>query len=257
MIPKIFHFVFGLAEDFGGKPFSLCHYLAIKSALDNNQDFTARFYYKHKPEGEWFKKIEKNLELIEIDPPKEIFGKPLLHIAHQTGVIRLQVLLQHGGIYMDLDTISSQTFSPLLVHKCVLGIQGPHHGRVEGLCDGVILAEKGSLFLQHWLLSYQSHRSTGRDEYWDEHAVFMPYFLSTQFPSLLHVEPHTSFHYPLYHENHLKLMFEESHKFPQAYCHHLWETTSWNKYLKNLTPEKISSEDTSYNLIARRYLDEV
>ena len=52
-------------------------------------------------------------------------------------------------------------------------------------------------------------------------------------------------------------MFEESRKFPEAYCHHLWETVSWDKYLKNLTPEFILNKDTSYNLLARRHLDEV
>ena len=257
MIPNIFHFVFGLAEDFGGKPFSLCHYLAIKSALDNNKDFTARLYYKYKPTGKWFEKIEPELELVPITPPKEIFGRPLLHIAHQTGVIRLQVLLEHGGIYMDLDTICVKSFKPLLNNPCVLGIQGENVGHVEGLCDGVILAQRGSLFLKHWLFSYQSHRSKGRDEHWGEHAVFMPYFLSAQFPSLIHIESHTSFHYPLYHQPHLRMMFEESHKFTEAYCHHLWETVSWEKYLKDLTPELIFNKDTSYNLLARRYLDEV
>ena len=37
MIPNIFHFVFGMAPDFGGKPFSLVHYLSVKSALTLNQ----------------------------------------------------------------------------------------------------------------------------------------------------------------------------------------------------------------------------
>ena len=38
---------FGLSEDFGGKPWQLCHYLAVKSALDMNKPDKAYFYYKH------------------------------------------------------------------------------------------------------------------------------------------------------------------------------------------------------------------
>ena len=95
MIPNQFHFVFGLSEDFGGKPWKLCHYLSVKSALDLNKPEKAYLYYKHKPTGEWFEKIEDRLELVKIEPPKEIFGNPLLHVAHQTGVIRLQVLIEH------------------------------------------------------------------------------------------------------------------------------------------------------------------
>ena len=174
-IPNKLHFVFGLSEDFGGKPWSLCHYLSVKSAIEVNKPEKAYFYYKHKPSGKWWDLIEDQLDLVQIEPPTEIFGRPLLHVAHQTGVIRLQVLLEEGGIYMDVDTISTKPFTDLLQHSCVLGVQGYPNGTVEGLCDGVILAEKNSEFLQHWLLSYQSHRSKGRDQYWDEHAVRIPH----------------------------------------------------------------------------------
>ena len=261
MIPNKFHFVFGLSEDFGGKPWKLCHYLSVKSALDLNKPDKAYLYYKHKPTGEWFEKIEDRLELVEIEPPKEIFGNPLLHVAHQTGVIRLQVLIEQGGIYMDVDTLSTKPFTPLLNNKCVLGTQGTPNGFVEGLCDGVILAEKGSEFLKHWLLSYKSHRSKGHDEYWAEHAVQMPYHLSQQYPDLLHIEPYTSFHYPLYHSNEpeashvgIKLIFEQDLKFDDAYCHHVWESISWKPYLENLTIDEIKNNDTTFNRIARRFL---
>ena len=254
MIPNKLHFVFGLSENFGGKPWGLCHYLAVKSAIEVNKPEKAYLYYKHKPSGEWFEKIEDQLELIRIEPPKEIFGNPLLHIAHQTGVIRLQVLLEEGGIYMDVDTISVKPFTPLLSNKCVLGIQGQPNGQIEGLCDGVILAEPNSEFIHHWLLSYQSHKSKGRDQYWDEHAVKMPYHLSTQYPELLHVEPYNSFHYPLYHNIGVEDLFKNNLTFPEAYCHHVWETVSWDPFLKNLTPDYIKTHNTTYNKIARRFL---
>jgi hypothetical protein len=260
-IPNKLHFVFGLSENFGGKPWGICHYLAVKSAIDLNKPEKAYLYYKYKPTGEWFDKIEDQLDLIQIDPPTEIFGRPLLHVAHQTGVIRLQVLIEEGGIYMDVDTISNKPFTDLLHHSCVLGIQGYPDGNIEGLCDGVILAEKNSEFLQHWLLSYQSHRSKGRDQYWDEHAVRMPYTLSQQYPELLHIEPYNSFHYPLYHSDEpiaskygVKLLFEQNLQFKDAYCHHVWESISWDPYLKNLTLEDIMNNDTTYNNIARKFL---
>ena len=261
MIPNKMHFVFGLSEDFGGKPWKLCHYLSVKSAIEINKPEKAYLYYKHKPEGEWFEKIESELELVKIEPPKEIFGNPLLHVAHQTGVIRLQVLIEEGGIYMDVDTISVNPFTDLLDNKCVLGIEGTPDGNIEGLCDGVILAEKDSEFLKHWLMSYQSHRSKGRDQYWAEHAVQMPYMLSKQYPELLHIEPYSSFHYPLYHSNEptasevgIKLMFEQDIDLPNAYCHHVWESISWDPYLKDLSVDEIMNNDTTFNRIARRFL---
>lgn len=261
MIPKNFHFIFGLSENFGGKPWSLCHYLSIKSALDVNRVDKANFYYKYKPESEWFERIEDRLNLIKVEPPEEIFGNPLSHVAHQADIIRLQALLEDGGIYMDIDTICKKPFDDLLNNKCVLGAQGTPSGVVEGFCNGVILAEKNSQFLKNWLFSYQTFRSRGRDEYWAEHSVHMPVKLAKEFPTLIHIEPYDSFHYPLYHGDEpyassvgIKVLFEQDVDVDNSYCHHLWETVSWEPYLKNLTVEKILTENTTYNKIAKRFL---
>jgi hypothetical protein len=50
------------------------------------------------------------------------------------------------------------------------------------------------------------------------------------------------------------MMFEEVHAFPEAYLHHLWESFAWDKYMSKLTPDYIRNTDTTYNLIARKYL---
>jgi len=41
----------------------------------------------------------------------------------------------------------------------------------------------------------------------------------------------------LHHDSHIKTLFEENHDFPQAYSHHLWES-SGKDYLGKLTEEK-------------------
>ena len=56
MIPNKLHFVFGLSEDFGLKPWSFCHYLSVKSAIELNNPEKVYLYYKYKPTGEWFEK---------------------------------------------------------------------------------------------------------------------------------------------------------------------------------------------------------
>ena len=89
--------------------------------------------------------------------------------------------------------------------------------------------------------------------YWDEHSVYVPKFLSKQLPKKLHIENYKSFHYPIWDDKGIKMLFEEDHNMENAYCHHLWESTSW-KYLNNLTEEEIKTKDTTYNKIARRFL---
>lgn len=97
MIPNVIHFIFGFAHDFGGKPFSLVHYLAIKSAHMVNSPERINFYCQYEPEGEWWEKAKPYVNVIFVTPPTEIFGIPLHHIAHQTDVLRLQVLIEQGG----------------------------------------------------------------------------------------------------------------------------------------------------------------
>jgi hypothetical protein len=276
MIPNILHFVFGMAADFGGKPFSLVHYLSVKSAVELNNPTTAFFHYQFEPTGEWWEKAKPLLTLNKVIAPGSFMGQPLFHVAHKADVIRLQVLKETGGIYLDLDTISVKPLTGLLNHSFVigqelkptyqpknwrqrfkhkLGLTGTNSGGSTGLCNAVLLSEKNSDFVNAWLAEYKTFRSRGRDKYWNEHSVLVPERLAETHPGkLTQMDPY-SFHYPLYDQQGLRSMFAEVNEFPEAYLHHLWESFSWDEYLSKLNPEKISSLDTTYNIIARKFLD--
>jgi hypothetical protein len=252
LIPNIFHFCYGFTKDFGGKPFSLVHYIAIKSAYEINKPDAIYFYYKYEPEGIWWDKAKKLVELRQIEPPEEIFGNKLYHVAHKSDVWRMETLIEKGGIYMDLDTICVKPFTPLLKNKFVIGRQGKW--RKMGLCNAVMMAEKNSEFAKIWLSEYKSFRSKGHDKYWAEHSVVLPLKLSLKHYDLLHIENFDSFHYPLYYPLSLMKMFKFNMKYENAYCHHLWENGSWDKYLKNLDVDGIKNKNSTYNLIARKFL---
>lgn len=275
MIPNIFHFVFGMAPDFGGKPFSLVHYLSVKSALTLNQPEAAIFHYQYEPSGEWWEKAKPLLTLNQVKAPESIMGNPLLHVAHKADVIRLQALKETGGIYLDLDTISVRPLTSLYDHQFIIGQElkaafvprnwrqklkqklgwmKKNSGDSTGLCNAVLLAEKNSRFVNRWLEEYKSFRSTGRDKYWNEHSVLVPQRLAAEFPDELTQLGPYAFHYPLYDKQGLAMMFAEQHSFPEAYVHHLWESFAWEPYMSVLSPEMILEKDTTYNLIARKFL---
>ncbi|HUR66931.1 MAG TPA: glycosyltransferase [Chitinophagaceae bacterium] len=275
MIPNILHFVFGMAADFGGKPFSLAHYLAVRSAVDLNKPTTAIIHYQYEPVGEWWEKAKPLLTLNKIEAPGSFMGQPLQHVAHKADVVRLQALQETGGIYLDLDTISVKSFTPLLDHafaigqelkpayvpknwrqrmKQAIGLAKKSKDETTGLCNAILLSEKNSEFVNLWLNEYKTFRSAGRDKYWNEHSVLVPMKLAKQYPKLITRLSPYAFHYPLYNEAGLKAMFEEVNDFPEAYLHHLWESFAWEKYMSKLTVENIRKEDTTYNLIARRFL---
>jgi hypothetical protein len=275
MIPNILHFVFGMAPDFGGKPFSLAHYLSVKSAVELNKPSTVFFHYEYEPTGEWWEKAKPLLTLNKITAPESIMGNKLCHVAHKADVVRLKALKETGGIYLDLDTISVKPLTGLLNCSFAIGQElkaawAPKNWRQRlkyklglikkdtnsstGLCNAVLLSEKNSEFINRWLEEYKTFRSKGRDKYWNEHSVLVPEKLAETYPDKITMLSPYAFHYPLYDATGLKSMFEEMHEFPEAYLHHLWESFAWDKYLSRLTPEYINTIDTTYNLIARKYL---
>jgi len=66
------------------------------------------------------------------------------------------------------------------------------------------------------------------------------------------------FHWPIWDEAGLKLMFEDDVAFPNALCHHLWESKSYAKYFKeggfDETLEDILSRKSTYRRLIQEYV---
>ncbi|MCL4639142.1 MAG: hypothetical protein M5Z89_09145, partial [Olivibacter sp.] len=253
--PESIHFVFGLEKGFGAKPFSFIHYMAVKSAMEINKPKNIFIYYKFEPNGYWWNQVlkEKLASPVLISVPRQIYGNKLYHYAHKSDVIRLMILIEYGGIYLDMDTICIQPLQVFMHHNCVMGRE-ILAGVERGLCNAVIIAAKKSVFLQRWLLSYKYFRSKGTDQFWGEHSIKVPLEIANRHPDIIHIESQKSFFYPSYSEGDLKLLFSDTILFPEAYVFHLWESMSYDRYLANLTPEIVKNVDTSYNLVARKFL---
>ncbi|MDX2047192.1 MAG: glycosyltransferase [Chitinophagaceae bacterium] len=256
MIPNIFHFVFGLAPDFGGKPFGLMHYIAVKSAAEINKPGKIYYHYQYEPSGEWWERAKPLLTLNKIEAPEEISGNRLYHVAHKADIVRLKMLHQHGGVYLDMDTICAKPLHNLYQHSFIMGkeFRPADQDKTFVLNNAILMAEPQSEFINIWLNSYTSFRSKGRDEYWDEHSCKISFKLAEENPRLITLLSPYHFYYPLYNEAGLKMLFEEQHDFPEAYVHHLWESYAWDKYLRDITPDKIVSNEATYSKLARMYM---
>ena len=257
-IPNIIHFVYGLKEQ--TEEFDLYKYIAIKSAHDINKPDKIYFYYYYEPYGYWWNKIKQFIIAEKINPPEEIYGNKIHHYAHQADIIRLQKLIERGGIYLDIDTICLKSFEDLLDNDFVMGSQtNSDNTKIYGLCNAVILCKPNSYFARKWLETYITFRSKGRDEYWDEHGVLMPLELSKIYVNDILVLNYNSFFYPLWYDIHNSIFndnidIEEYKKIIlNNYCIHLWDTYS-NSYLKTLTENIIFTKNTIYNIISRKFL---
>jgi hypothetical protein len=243
-IPKILHYCFGLSANFGHKPWSLVHHACVKSAVERIKPDKAYLYYEYEPQGSWLNLTKPYLELVKITAPREIFGNPLNHVAHRADVVRLEKLIEHGGIYLDCDVFVHRDFDDLLDNSFVISEEGTDADHVASLSNAAMLAEPSSSFAKRW---YDKYR-TFNGQHWIEHSTHMPFALAKSFSDEVTVLPYTAFCWPTWHETYLQKIFEpaQGRIHNKAYGNHLWETIAWEKYLENLTPRRVRETTSNF-----------
>jgi hypothetical protein len=244
-----------MASDFGGKPWSLVHHVCVKSAVERIKPTACFFYYEHEPTGPWWQLSREMFTLVKIEAPRTVFGHPIAHPAHRADVVRLERLMERGGIYLDCDVLVHRGFDDLLRHSAVLGRQGD-----QGLCNAVILAEKGAPFLRRWYAEYKSFRATGGrtglNDHWDEHSVHVPMKLSREFSDELVVLSPEAFFLPSWEDAENRKIFSPSAPIDLSgkYANHLWEGAVWHEYLEDLTPRHVRRIGSNFHLWARPFI---
>lgn len=208
--------------------------MAVESAARVNRPAEILFWHEHEPTGQWWEASRPYLTLCKIEAPRSIHGRPLLHPAHQADVVRLRVLLEHGGVYIDSDVWCLRPFAELNHGGFWMGRQAQHYG----LCNATFGGCAGSPFVTRWLDSYRTFRSTGRDQYWDEHSVRIPKQLAEQWPDEITVFPPTHFFHPLWGQLRRCFRHGSSSLLRSSYSVHLWESICWD-WLRDLNPKSI------------------
>ena len=245
-IPRVLHYVFGMAPDFGGKPWSLIHYVCLKSAITHIRPERVFFHYEYEPVGPWWELSRDLVTPVKMTAPREIFGNQLAHVAHRSDVVRLQRLIEHGGIYLDADVLVHRDFDDLLGESVVLGREGD-----IGIANAVILAEPNAPFLRRWLEAYRSFTGV-----WNEHSVLVPAKMAVEYPEEITVLSEKAFFWPLWHDDHIDWIFTSTKAIAldKTYANHLWESIAWC-FLQDLTPRQVRKKDTNFHLWARPYLE--
>jgi hypothetical protein len=276
-IPKHFHFIFGLKPQ--KEEFHIAYYLCLKSCLAVNKPDRISFYYHYQPYGEWWDRIEPELELIRVDLEEFIVDNPdylrhqegqfiyasNLNYAHQADFIRLRILIEQGGVYADMDTLFVHPLPTELFHNdFVIGTEGDiadKNGVMQrSLCNAFMLSRPAAIFPTQWLENmYKVFNGS-----WRQHSCIEASKLAKQFPDALTILPKKHFYHHDFSPKGIFTLFEGlDTDFDGVYSMHLWNHLWWestridfsNFHHGLLTENYIQNKNTTFAVAARRFLE--
>jgi mannosyltransferase OCH1-like enzyme len=267
MIPKIIHYTWLVPVnkngEFNEREFNMHHAASVKSAHYYNPDFTIKFHTNKAPQGIYFDSIRDIIEITHAEPPTEVFGNPIDHITLKSTVLRNIILLEQGGVYQDFDIITMRPYEDLLKYEVCMGYELSdvlnlrqvfyflrtfnfdvlkYKFRIPaGLCAGFIMSEPNNPFLKTLHEEYRKF-----DNNWSYYGSKLPMVIYKTGKYNVHIISPYQSHFPSCWPNDLKMIFERNTVIKGKYFLHVWESRSYEQYLKPLTREIILRSDTTY-----------
>lgn len=270
-IPRVAHFVFGLREQL--EPFHLLHYLAIESCRRILEPEIIYLHYHYLPFGVFWDEIRPHLTLVEVDLASEVlesrYDERLVpeayRYAHHADFVRLDALIEYGGVYADIDTVFLRPLPDrLYAEKFVIGRELSVSDEITGerkpsLCNALLMAEPGAAFAQAW----RSRMGAAINGTWSNHSGFLANTLSEELSEEVHVEPEASFFaVPPTVEGLDALLSDGSLDLPDSFSIHLWAHLWWKaervdyspRYAGEMTVPYLRTADTPLAELVRPFL---
>ena len=277
-IPRRFHFVFGLRPQ--TSPFHIVHYLCLKSCIEVERPESVHFHCHHEPYGPLWDRIRPALSVHRIEQDLWVRDHPSyfehqegrfiqgwnLGYAHQSDFVRLRVLLEHGGVYADMDTLFVQPLpaarfgEDFVIGEEKLG-DGPDMGtHRRSLCNAFLMCTPGAEFPTVWLRRMREVF----DGTWSRHSCQEATELQARMPGTVCVAPaRNHFLHPCTPEGIRTLLEDLDTDTRDVYSLHLWAHVWWSPLRVDftsfhaglLTEQFIRDVDTTYTVAARRFLD--
>ncbi len=272
LIPNQYLFVFGLRRQY--RPFHIAHYLCIESCFQVNRPDRILFFYKHEPWGPWWDLVKPRLTLVRVASDARSYGIRYgwrhrgcrrYRYAHVADFVRLEKLLELGGIYTDIDTLFVHPPPPeLRAMPFVLGRENDIVCQATGrtlpsLCNALIMSRPRAEFGRRWLQAM----SQAFDGSWSNHSTLLPQRLSLEMPHALHIEPARTFYPYMWTREDLRTLLEGCRQDTTGIASiHLWSHLWWARGRRDfsnfhqglMTESHIRQVDTTFNLLARPFL---
>jgi mannosyltransferase OCH1-like enzyme len=245
-IPSIVHFVLGQGDRKDvehryalSSSFSFINYLNVLAARRQIRPKKLYVHYYEEPDTFWWNQTKQDREidvtLVKTSLVENIFRKSVNHHAHRGDIIRLEVVVKYGGIYLDTDVLALRSFDPLFnLSDVVMAHQDDDSNTA---CNAVIMSKKNAVFLRRLYDAYQSFDRTR----WDQHSVRIPGQLALVYPNEVMVLPTSTFFRPSWSEVN-KFFDSNDYNFSSNYASHLWNKMHVAR-LNALTPDRILDEN--------------
>ena len=257
-IPKIIHLLY-----FGETEFYDFHHRCIHSMLQYMPEYEIRIYNAKEPVANthWDDiKKQPRISIHKIDPPVFFDGFELKHFQYKADVTRLEVLYEHGGVYLDIDMLIVRPFHEVFSSGHSFYISEEREGsagRGSGALINAFLASKPkNEFIKLWLNEFKSGLRLG---IWAHH-------IRDSNKQLLDNHPHYMHKYrirvldwklfmPLHWQDTEAFIRSETipYQFPaESYGTHLWETILGDVMRKN---EFLQKQKMELDVYRRTYLN--
>ena len=136
------HFIYPVTEL--TRPLSYINYQAVKRAYEiHNPDII--YFWTNLPEltCEWGKKILPMVELMECELPTEYDGVEIVYPQYISDIMRLEILDEYGGIYMDTDMLLKKPLYEWMGEKLVMSWE-PSDPYGQSICNALIISDRKS-----------------------------------------------------------------------------------------------------------------
>ncbi len=245
MIPNSAHFVFGLGVQ--DEPMHFLQYVAIESCRRVLEPNTIFLYYHYLPWGYWWDRIAPFVTPVHTQLVADVenadYSDGLVpqkyRYALHADFIRLDALIEHGGIYADMDTIFlRRPQTDLYAEHCVIGeesqLRHPRTGiMMPSLCNAFLMAEPRSRFITTW----RERMAGALDGTWSNHSGTLAQRLRDEMPDEVHVEPRPIF-YP-FGSDPISLygLLQSQWTIPkESVSVHLWSHLWWDRQRLSSSP---------------------
>ncbi|XP_077984298.1 uncharacterized protein LOC144438944 [Glandiceps talaboti] len=181
VVPKVVHFIW-LEE----KPFKFHHLLALKSAFRHVRPESIWFHTNVQDMGKhgdadsemyWKEaKLIPNFKVVPWESPKYRSATDYKNKSYIRLAVMMEMLRDHGGIYLDMDVICLKSFESLRHYEFVIGRED------YGLSTSVVMARPRAPFLEKW---YEWAHDKTKGDFEPEDALFDA---AMEFPEFVHIE---------------------------------------------------------------------